>query len=446
MPAYRKNGKRADAMARKARLAEADRWDEERRAARTAWTKSHSIRALDHLFAKPSDYDNFGSQSPNEDEDLAPIGASPPSQTINSPTHLTAATLISSHDATEHTKAMSIDDGILRDLSSKESTNEARGYTTHFDTRHSATTPSALASNMKNAVSLSTSKTNDRHSSFVSDAKALEHLFVKPSSYDAPGYSSSTTSHVWDTSSTTSCVPKASTGRAMLPESSHDSARNTALAGTSLNISKKTTGPLGKRSRPVFDEDFEQDSDDDPVNNPLGSTPQVAAWWKRVTSIKSRGALDGGSSDEPLEKKQRTTQPIPRRTPSVSANNSVTDQDSGNESDDVQFLYTKPVRQHGNDLDRSRPVTGIKPIKPTNSVQQVKSIRPIKPVKSSKPLSVASRRCQARQQPPILDTENTNTDLHIEGSLSNVIEARNTGQVSLCGERPWSFAGAHNSW
>ncbi|KAI0151679.1 hypothetical protein GGR57DRAFT_513972 [Xylariaceae sp. FL1272] len=460
MPIRRKNGKRVESLTQGAQ-AELDRWIEEDRAERAALNQ---IRAVDHLFAKPSDYDKFESKSPREDEYLAPI-ASPAttSSTIESATQRPIAAL-TSHDATGRSQAFVSNGGSLSHSFAKPSAYVAPEYTSGVNSQHSSTTSPALTSNMKAAVSSSSIETGERPTPlvgyeeslerwisrssspidtdehpapFVSYEESLERWISNSSPSNVPEYSSTVTSRLSAISTPTpSGLDKSSIGNETLSGNLPRSPGTTALAVAS---------PLGKRYRLVFDEHYDQDNDNSSVHTPPSSEAQSANWSKRVTSNVSRDLLDGDFSDRPTAKKQKTSN-IPRRMPSFSAMNNPTGQGSDDDSDEVQYLYANPVERRRDDLGRNRPINTTKPANNTGLVSHAKPVKPTNVVSSANPHCVTSRRHQARQQTPIGNVENSNSHLHVEGSFTNVIEASTRGRISLCGERPWRMQDVNGSW
>ncbi|KAI0151680.1 hypothetical protein GGR57DRAFT_471102 [Xylariaceae sp. FL1272] len=284
-----------------------------------------------------------------------------------------------------------------------------------LDHLSSAATTPAPSSIMKSPVS--SGKTDEGHMPLAND------LFTRPLSSEDSAFA--TPRHSAMAMHTPPRGPEISRDTATGVPSPRISPSSRAVSGSTNSF--HATSQLGKRSRPAYGEDI----------------------------------LD--ELDEPVAKKRTPGKDIPRQLPPFSTDEDVINLVSDDESDDVEYLYTVPVVQSHDNVKQcglrsstkvtnsnkalnstkaTNPTKSTNQTKSTNHTKAMKSTKRTNPTKSSKPIKPATPavRLQPFQQlHPVSNAEYRKGDLRIEGSLSAVIEARQTGKISLRGERPWSM-------
>ncbi|KAI0151683.1 hypothetical protein GGR57DRAFT_471106 [Xylariaceae sp. FL1272] len=115
--------------------------------------------------------------------------------------------------------------------------------------------------------------------------------------------------------------------------------------------------------------------------------------------------------DEPVAKKLRPATSSSNPMPSVSTGHGTTHHLSDEDSDGIEYLYTTPVKRSSDNAPISRPVK-----------------------------SAARSRVPDQHLAASTKRNKKELGLRVEGPLSTVIQAREAGQVSLRGERPWSWS------
>ncbi|KAI1267583.1 hypothetical protein F5Y18DRAFT_378187 [Xylariaceae sp. FL1019] len=154
-------------------------------------------------------------------------------------------------------------------------------------------------------------------------------------------------------------------------------------------------------------------------------------------------------------------------TSEFSSSHTIAHHSSDDESDEIEYLYTKPVKESTDNITRginTIPLFTAEPMatkmqQPTRVGKRAgrplekltaKHLRPdmsgrdpMPPVSATDAAHYSLTRRRAPDQHPAVSMNHNNDDFmsRIEGPLSCVTKAREAGQISLRGERPWAMNG-----